>query len=98
MDNNNQEKTEEPTLHKIKKFQEEHGNNYFAELNSFIILTLSVIVFYFFGSNILFQLIQIISCSLIFNHQSIQNISYFLYNIFFQLKKIIYVFFLYIFY
>ncbi|XBC38390.1 MAG: flagellar biosynthesis protein FlhB [Buchnera aphidicola (Floraphis choui)] len=72
-DDNNEEKTEQPTSYKLKQAKKKGNKRYSRELNSLLILISSLIVFWFNKKEIVMLFGKIIRFSLTFNHCIIED-------------------------
>lgn len=90
--NTNEEKTENPTEHHIKKFREKGKTKYSRELNSLLVLLVSYISFWWYKNSIFFNLRKIMSDSFCFDQNIINKKNIFL-EISFFFKEIFLIFF-----
>jgi len=90
--NMNEEKTEHPTEHRIKKFRKKGKTRYSRELNSLLILLVGFINFWCYRDIIIFNFSQILFNSFYFDKNNFLNHNTLL-KIFISLKDILFVFF-----
>ncbi|AWH90538.1 flagellar biosynthesis protein FlhB [Buchnera aphidicola (Melanaphis sacchari)] len=92
--NTNEDKTEQPTEHHIKKFQKKGKTRYSRELNSLLILISGMLGLWFLRDQIFVQFSQIMHNSFCFDKKTILlNEKNILFNLFLILKKILIIFF-----
>ncbi|QCI17640.1 flagellar type III secretion system protein FlhB [Buchnera aphidicola (Acyrthosiphon lactucae)] len=91
--NINEEKTENPTEHRIRKFRNKGKTRYSRELNSLFILLVGFINLWWYRDLIIFNLSKIMSNSFCFDKNDFLNTNKTLLEIFASLKNIFFVFF-----
>lgn len=91
--NMNEEKTENPTEHRIRKFRKEGKTRYSRELNSLFILLVGFINLWWYGDVIIFSLRKMVFDRFSFNQNDFLNETHALLKIFVSLKDILFVFF-----
>ncbi|QIQ41832.1 MAG: flagellar type III secretion system protein FlhB [Buchnera aphidicola (Microlophium carnosum)] len=91
--NMNEEKTENPTEHRIRKFRKKGQTKYSRELNSLLILLVGFINLWWYRDLIIFNLTTVMSNSFCFDKIDLLNQNNILLNIFLYLKNILFVFF-----
>nr|WP_254302001.1 flagellar biosynthesis protein FlhB [Buchnera aphidicola] len=91
--NMNEEKTENPTEHRIRKFRKEGKTRYSRELNSLFILLVGFINLWWYGDVIIFSLRKMVFDRFSFNQNDFLNETHALLKIFASLKDILFVFF-----
>jgi flagellar biosynthetic protein FlhB len=91
--NVNEEKTENPTEHRIKKFRKKGKTKYSRELNSLLILFFGFITLWWYKDSIVSGLIKIMSDSFCFDKKIVLNNDYNLLNFLTYLKEISFIFF-----
>lgn len=91
--NTNEEKTENPTEHRIKKFRQKGKTRYSRELNSLLILLVGLISLWWYKDFILSSFIKIMFNSFSFNRNVITNNDSILLEIFMFSKEILFIFF-----
>ncbi|AAM67794.1 flagellar biosynthesis protein FlhB [Buchnera aphidicola] len=89
----NEEKTEQPTEHHIKKFRKKGETRYSRELNSLLILIFGLSNLWWSRYSIIFELKTIMFNSFNFNQNILTNQQNISLNFFFFIKKILIVFF-----
>ncbi|WP_284443391.1 flagellar biosynthesis protein FlhB [Buchnera aphidicola] len=91
--NTNEEKTENPSEHRIRKFRKTGKTRYSRELNSLLILLVGFINLWWSRDLIIFNLGKMMSNSFCFDKNDFLNKNNTLLEIFISLKDILYVFF-----
>ncbi|WP_343128766.1 EscU/YscU/HrcU family type III secretion system export apparatus switch protein [Buchnera aphidicola (Kurisakia onigurumii)] len=87
-----EDKTEEPTSHRIKKFKKKGNNYYSTEVNYFFLLFFSCFTFFIFRKTMFFSLLELLKNSLQINYSIIFSNTFFLKKIIFDIKKICLIF------
>ncbi|WAI18597.1 MAG: flagellar biosynthesis protein FlhB [Buchnera aphidicola (Acyrthosiphon caraganae)] len=92
-DNISEEKTENPTEHRVRKFRKKGKTRYSRELNSLFILLVGFINLWWYRDLIIFNLGKIMCNSFDFNKNDFLNENSTLLEIFISLKNIFFIFF-----
>jgi len=85
-DNNHEEKTENPTSYRLKKAKKEGNNRFSRELNSLLILIISLMIFWFNKQDIVVLFEKIMRSGLVFNSSVIHNKNIFNVNTIFSVN------------
>ncbi|XBC41987.1 MAG: flagellar biosynthesis protein FlhB [Buchnera aphidicola (Kaburagia rhusicola rhusicola)] len=89
-DDNNEEKTEQPTSHKLKEAKKKGNKRHFRELNSLLILVSALMIFWFKKKDIAISFETIMRSSLVFDHDSLRQKYIFNVDSFFHLFEVIF--------
>lgn len=89
--NVNEEKTENPTEHKIKKFRQKGKTKYSRELNSLLILLVGFISLWYFKETIFLSVSEVMLNSFCFNNNLINDKNNLL-KIFTVIKNVFFIF------